>query len=130
MSASVEGIIKIARQARQWAMRNRHKEGFESDLMGMCAISAADLFTRLTKAGFRDVRIAANLGHCFVQCGGYVVDVTATQFGRRAVEVVPVGGASHAHFWCADHVFNSIDELRVHQLDEGWPSQQICDSAR
>lgn len=53
-------------------------------LCGLCGFGSAMLFERFKKEGL-DVQIANAVGHWFVVCEGFLVDVTATQFGQAKI---------------------------------------------
>ncbi len=115
----------IAKQTRKWARdKARQEKSFPPDLNGMCGVATARLFEDLLAAGFSP-EIAINSEHCFVICNGQVVDVTATQFGYRPVEVRPLM-RSQESFWEICSTFRSSEELAEHQKINGWPEEQIA----
>jgi hypothetical protein len=140
-------IKKIAIGVRQWALRHRNKIDADPDLCGMCAIAAGELHKRLSAAGLDStiaLRNSSDEGHAFVICEGYIVDVTATQFGSiyrkakadewgrwthlrraRAVEIVPlVPKKDRPTFWQETSQFKSVDDLIFRQKKSGWPIEQ------
>ena len=140
---SYEDIKKIAQHTRAWAMRNRcwSKNGrvvddngvysyFPKDLCGMCGIAAARLFTNLQDAGYQPqlaMRNSSYDGHCFVIVDGFIVDVTATQFGLKPVEIVPLlPKPKRPIFWRETSLFDSVQQLVVRQKRSGWPDDQIA----
>lgn len=120
----------IASRARRWAMRNRQRAEMPYDLTGMCGIASGKLWSMLTESGFNAriaIRNKVGDGHCFVIVDNYIVDVTATQFGLRAVEVRPAKDARQQHrFWRATKIHNDLHSLRQHQINTGWPSDQVA----
>lgn len=125
---SKEQIVEIATRIREWAERSnrRRKNPFSSDLCGMCAIAAAKLFTELKKAGI-NARLVANDDHCFVQVRDMIVDVTATQFGKKPVLAVRrhiLERESDKIWWRPTYRFDSTKDLRTHQKRSGWPAYQ------
>lgn len=104
---------------------------FGLSLCGMCAIGAARLFTRLQRLGL-DVSLAlaedeeCSVGHCFVVCEGHIVDVTATQFDKRPVEILELAEAPlEAWFWQPVRLFGSVTELARYLDEDGWPENQV-----
>jgi hypothetical protein len=99
-------------------------------LDGFCAFGAVFLFDALREKGLTPKLAVAedddDSGHCFVLCEGHVVDVTATQFGKEAVEIVPVARVSESEwFWVPQRLFSATTEF-VDFLDEAeWPEYQI-----
>lgn len=60
--------------------------------------------------------------HAFVYCQGYIVDVTATQFGIRKEVVVEKNNGKHKRgFWNLNDAlrFKKIENIEKH-LDESW----------
>lgn len=124
-------LRQIAEECRDWAERKNKRMGmpFSSCLCGMCAIAAAELFKRLTKAGFK-ARIAANDEHCFVEIvGGLIVDVTATQFKREPVMIIKrreLEQQLDSAWWKPRKRFTSIAALKEWQVEAGWPECQVA----
>jgi hypothetical protein len=107
-------------------MRNRTKFHSNKSLEFLCAITSVRLFFLLEEAGFSDVKLCVTEAddHAFIQCAGYVVDVTATQFpnnGYKAVEVVPVAQATD-DLWQVGRSFKETEEMRRHF--DHWPEMQ------
>lgn len=124
-------IKQIATQTRRWAMRNRQRAKVPSTLMGMCAIAAGELWSRLTKAGIQSKIAIRNVmceGHCFVIVGEYLVDITATQFNgeMKAVEIRHRAEARKQYnFWRCTKIHDTANQLKQHQARTGWPNHQI-----
>lgn len=107
-------------------MRSRGND-FEAELCGMCAIAAAKLHQNLTDAGIKcviGVRNRKDDAHCFVIAGGFVVDVTATQFHRKPVEIVPLEEAVKHSYWRKTRIAKTPTELLKIQQRSGWPVEQ------
>lgn len=112
-----------------WAKRQAHKAEFGSDRAGLCALASARLCAELELAGFqpavRVVHSARLSGHCFVECEGWLLDVTATQFGLSALEVHPMRRRPRKHFWMRGIVCRSLTELHEALVRHRWPRVQI-----
>lgn len=84
-------VLRIARDVRRCVVRRARREGQPKNLEGLCLRASYMLDHALTRAGFK-ARCVEGLfeeaGHCWVQVGRYIVDITATQFDERAVLVV------------------------------------------
>ena len=116
-------LKETARSARRWAMRHRQKFNCDDDLAGMCAIASGYLHRMLNKAGIESF-LCINHEHCFVLANGYIVDVTASQYGLKPVCILEVEKANQ-EFWFVEQKFKSTPELFEHQLDEWWPFDQM-----
>jgi len=130
MKVDLREVRSIARQARKWAEELAAKSRGEvaSDLCGLCAIAAGHLHKRLRAAGLPSV-LAVNSGHCFVLLGGYVVDVTATQFQgyeRRRILIKKLMDLRNEtegrwqNHWRIEHTAVARRDMRKYQLDQGW----------
>lgn len=128
---SVRGIepevLKIAKEVRDWAEAKADKWNFPSDLMGMCAIAAAELHVRLKRAGYAS-KIGYNSSHCFVIYKDHVLDVTATQFGTY--EKVFVAARGKYIFHKERRVFSDIRDLVRVQRQYHWPLKQRASRLR
>lgn len=54
---------------------------FNSDLGGYCGRAAIQLYLACKKAGIK-IKIFEGIGHAFNEYDGYIIDITATQFGK------------------------------------------------
>jgi hypothetical protein len=120
-------IKRIARRVRRWAERN-HEQCCLSDesLSCMCAIASVRLFQQLRAAGLEDARVCCATEpdyHAFVKCGGYVIDVTATQFSCEytAVEIRPIEEAKD-DIWKVAVTLRTEQEIR--DYFSGWEEDQ------
>lgn len=116
---------KIASETRRWAKRSR--KHFDDDLCGMCAIASARLHANITAQGLSAVIAIRNKiddGHCFVIAYGHVIDITATQFGLKPVEIRPLSVAVKYSFWRKTKIVKDSKELVVFQKKAGWPLDQ------
>ena len=82
-------IRKIASNVRKWAEKNKNKyEAFDDDLCGMCGVATAKLSHELLKKHIKHKLIlvdgseSTGVEHCFIYLDNYIIDVTATQFGK------------------------------------------------
>lgn len=124
----IDQVISIARRVRKWAERtnNRRVWPFNDDLCGMCAIASVKLFKELNAAGITNARICENDEHCFIIWHGYIIDVTATQFGftNEPITVIKVKDVdSYYRFWKAKRVFKCVKKYVEHQRIH-WPGDQ------
>lgn len=103
------------------AARQRH------DLCGMCAIAAAVLHARLVKHGLHAwfvVWHGDGHGHCYVECGDYLIDITASQFGRNEIEIVRKDAKPDEVYWQGQIPFGHLHQLRAHLTCQGWTEDQ------
>lgn len=129
---NMETIRNEARAIRAWCLDNRHrfsKRGFDIDLLGMCAIASARLFDRLVKLGYTPIIAISESGnsgaHVFVVVDDHIIDVTASQFGMREVEIIHTKMA-HQWFWQIYYECDSVIALAKHQQRLNWVSHQIA----
>jgi len=108
-------------------MRNRVKYDTDETLSCMCAVASARLFFKLQDAGFSDAKLCVwednNSAHAFIHCAGYVVDVTATQFGEeyKPIEVRPIEEVTD-EVWRVDTTLVTVEGMREQFKD--WPEYQ------
>ncbi len=125
-------VIVIAKAVRLWTKAQAVEAQYSpGDLMGWCAISAAEMSRR-----FKDAEIDAVIHiqeglecHCFCVVDDHVVDVTATQFYEyrtREVVIMHVKEAEVNEYHQTTKVFGTAAELRRYQKKQGWPSNQIA----
>jgi len=131
MSKKATRIRKIAHGVRVWAeslVASRDEElvpwGADDDLGMMCAISSYRLFTALKKAGLKPA-FAANDEHAFVICDGWIVDVTATQFGHseKVAMVMLDSDEADKSWWLVDSACRTDREL-VEEF-KNWETDQL-----
>jgi hypothetical protein len=102
-------LIKLAKQVRLWAETKSERYDFPTDLSGMCCIVSRKLFRVLKANGLKPkihLRQARWDSHAFVVCNGWIVDVTASQFGKIRVWVVRQEKYATGK-WKTTEVFNS-----------------------
>jgi hypothetical protein len=123
-------IRRVARRVRYWAEQEASKAGIPPNLECFCAIGARKLFQELKKEKFPKLKLAVfddgDEAHCFVLCGNYLVDVTASQFGGSKVVVRHKNRSPDylPYFWKHDHnTFKTVKAFNTYV--EGWPSEQV-----
>lgn len=77
----------LDRAVRSFGGRDAHGHRQARHLGGLCGLASVFLFDRLTEEGFRPQLVMGD-GHYFIECHGWLVDVTATQFGQPSVVVL------------------------------------------
>lgn len=119
-------IKQIARSVRAWA----EKQDSPSDLSEWCGICSYRLLKKLgkelSKKGFTS-HLALSDCHAFVLIGGYIVDVTATQFGHRN-KVMFAKSAHHCsdkYAWCVDTKIHWKNTQALKKEFKTWPDYQI-----
>jgi hypothetical protein len=132
-------IRSVATSTRKWAEINRGH--FASDLGGMCAKAAAELFKRLTEKGVKcQIGYSRGIGgHCYVivlDVIEWVIDVTATQFNHKlfggidrswpAVVFMRLEDVKDDWYHNPDRRFDSVEEFREWQVKDNWPVDQLC----
>lgn len=80
-------LIKIAHQVRVLIERGNEKHKLYPPSLNQCCLTASVmLFDNLVSAGFRPILVSSRT-HMFVVCDGYLIDITATQFGFENVVI-------------------------------------------
>jgi hypothetical protein len=121
--SNLETIYAIAHDVRLWAEYYAEDADFPKDLGGLCAIASGELHARLKRNGISSTIVlyeGFELGHCFVEAEGHVVDVTATQFHNVKEKVVlrPIEEARDWNWWTSTKRFESVRDLKNYQ--HGW----------
>jgi hypothetical protein len=142
MKPDLVKIREIGTRVRNLCLK-KYEKRFSSSLAECCAIASGRLYKELVKEGFKPVIVETtytdrneedDYGHCYILVDGYVLDVTATQFGQSEPVCLFKYGVhkskrekSEFWYWYSDNqkYFNSIKELRKQQFRENWPCEQI-----
>jgi hypothetical protein len=135
-------LIRIASNVRKWAEKARPRNR-PKNLEFMCGRASGELFKRLAAAGFNPT-IVIGACHAFIECDGYVLDVTATQFNHwnfleavhtdcglphrepyKAVEVVTRRKAKKDPLWMPERKwpakrFTNLKAALAYQKKQGW----------
>jgi len=78
-------IRKVAIETRKLISDNRKALGTSSaSLAGLCGHASLALAHNLRKEGL-PAEIAQGVGHWFVKCGSFLVDITASQFSQGKI---------------------------------------------
>lgn len=90
----VRGISKLVREkVKSWVSQNEAID--QEDLCGACAIASVALCEVLRHKGYKATLMATeseNMGcHFWVEVSGYIIDITATQFGGPQVAIFKRG---------------------------------------
>lgn len=127
----LQRITLAAYNARRQAEKRASETGFSSDLHCFCARGSAILFRHLKKMGFRPKIVMSTDGHwahVWVRCSGYLVDITASQFDRGDVEIIPLKKVPNEWYWGEPRAeFNSVEDLQVDQIHKHWPVEQVAE---
>ena len=125
----LEIVAAVAYQVREWAEAYAEDAHFDDDLCGLCAIASGELHSRLKRKGIDSTLHLFEgewWGHCFVEVGEYVVDVTVTQFDvKDKVAIEPITMARKHPFWNSHKAFNTVKNLKKYQRQTRWPSEQV-----
>jgi|SRR5689334_11094793 len=115
--------IRIAKKIRRWAVKYRKIGYFPDDLEGMCGIAAVALMRALERHGMQ-ARIGLSNCHAYVIYKGYVLDVTATQFGKAPVVCRRQRDIYiEEDWWTTRREFKSYEDFIASQQD--WAEGQI-----
>lgn len=121
--------LNAARRARRAVERyrdeyNRANKDLQicADLEGLCAIASVKLFNELQKEGIKATIVEGDC-HAFVMYKGYVIDVTAEQFGEPFIVCRPFVSTE---WWEVQAYFKTVKSFIAHQKRVGWPDDQIA----
>lgn len=65
-------------------------------------------------------------GHCYVECSGYLVDITASQFGASEIEIHDLAAKPPGRpYWRDRHRFRDVKSLQDYVLRFGWDETEI-----
>lgn len=122
-------LVREAKSVYEWGRRN----GGDEELSCWCAITAFELFRRFRRQKLNPTFFYVTdgyAGHCFVQCLGYIVDVTAKQFvyNLNNIEVRKTNPDNY-WFWktedCEEVKVNKSHSTRqIQKLLKDWPNCQ------
>ena len=124
-------VIETAALARLWAEEraSRLDDSDPDDLSCYCAIASVKLSMLLTAAAIKHrIAMADDLcgSHVFVLVDGWIVDVTATQFGVDDKIFVKHERAPDLRwFHKITRTFGDVHSLVLWQLKKGWPKDQM-----
>ncbi len=122
-------VLPIAKKVREWTQQRADRANYNPyDLCGWCAISAAQLFRELRRAGI-DAELHYVSGHCFTVVEDHIVDVTAAQFDEFRnvdINIIHIKEAEQHWYYQSSKSFGNPTELREHQHKEKWPRKQIA----
>lgn len=133
---SKKDLIQVAKEVRKWAF-NSFGEDAPDDLNCFCAICSFEIFRRLKSSGHKPIFHQINCpsgseSHCIVECEGYSIDVTATQFNdyHSAVNVFPKSqtmlGQIYCWYWDLKHsVFKGKTRKDIAKIMSVWEESQI-----
>ena len=118
-----------ATSVRRWAEKYAKLHDHFDDLCGMCAIASGELWRRLRLIGGKPVFCYVDDGegdaHVFIECDGYLIDVTATQFEENRVVVRRKKSAwAQRDWWKATWRCRSITAFKAQQIKDQWPTDQ------
>jgi len=128
-------VRAVAEEVRDWAEDLALKRDKYQDkcLNGYCAIASAELHKRLSKEGIRATLHLSiqSCGSCHVYCvvSDYIVDVTATQFRElrdQPIYIIHHREGQQYYFYDDTEVFDDHRALRRHQVQTGWPQDQVA----
>jgi hypothetical protein len=123
-------IIAIARAVREWAEERAAQFG-DSDpqLSCYCAIASAKMSLMLNEAGIKHrigYAYAPIGGHMFILIDGWIVDVTATQFGEDEKILVRHTHATRLPWYHrVKQTFMSAQTMLRWQERNRWPEEQM-----
>jgi hypothetical protein len=113
------------------AKRHAHGPGRSGgeDLNGSCAIASALLMIELRRQGLDAEVVVWSIptqGHCYVECSGYLVDITAAQFGASDIEIHDLSAKPKERpYWRGRHRFRDVKSLQDYLLRFGWDEAEV-----
>lgn len=132
-------LRSVATEVRAQAETRGAAAGFPEGLCGFCALGSRLLFRALKREGLSPELVLAiwpedhfawyltrptitqeQYSHCYVLCEGYVLDVTASQFGQPNVVVRRKHSAARERFWRPSARYRSEGGLIYRLRRDGW----------
>jgi len=122
-------VRQIAKRVRNWGERLQQAVGMNEpsaqfwfeDLGMMCGVCTYKLFKELTAAGYSPV-FANSDCHAFILLDGYIVDVTATQFGVTRKVMIRKHKKKEAFEWTVVEAYHNQEHVDLRTRD--WPKDQ------
>jgi hypothetical protein len=110
------------------------------DLAGMCARCSGRLYTELKEHGIRTIICESEYtdtssyidfdgNHVFLMWKEYVIDVTATQFGKYPKVMIRKLYTLSKRQWEVRRTHKDTKSLHKYQVSTGWPPDQTVDIA-
>ena len=115
-------LVRVAHKVRDaYEELARREACWPENLCGLCMRASVQLFWAAKYFGI-EMQIIGGVGHCYTMCDGYIVDVTATQFGEiERVLVVSPNEVDTYHSrccWKKDRICTSVDDAYSGIWDE------------
>lgn len=116
LRAELEALVTVEDPNQKDGYGNGCKllDGDLPDLCGACMYGSIMVFNALKELG-RDPRLVEGDGHWFTHCDGYLIDITASQFGMKDVEVRLIDAVDDKtqRFWVPVKITKSIRRMHV-----------------
>lgn len=118
-------VVKIAKKLRRKADRDtKIQSDYGKTLGGACAIMSLYLWRYLHRQGIR-CQVRWSDGHCFVTYGNKIVDITATQFGKKQ-KVYIADFKNHPECWWQQEPNGQARTIRELDANETeWVSPEL-----
>jgi len=115
---TLEEICSNLRQELEDIYWDNEQVFWDEYLCGACGVAAYTLTQRLIRLGY-DAKFCWNSwdGHCFTEIDGYILDVTATQYGAEPICIIPIDEICQS-FW-EKYIHVDIDD--IDDIFDGWP---------
>jgi hypothetical protein len=125
-----ERVLNIAREVREWAERRGAEYGdTDATLSCYCAIASAKMSMILASEGIKHrigYAYAPIGGHMFILKDGWIIDVTATQFGEDEKILVRHTHATRLPWYHrVKQTFMSAQTMLRWQEKNRWPEEQM-----
>lgn len=112
---SKQGLVRVAVDVRR-ELESFKEQGWDlpADLCGFCMYGSIMVWQALKRLGRRPL-LVEGAGHWFTHCDGYLIDVTASQFGEVDVVVRSLNGLelrSGQDYWNVRKTSETIKGIR------------------
>lgn len=124
-------VLKILKETRKWAEEIAFRKKGPSDLTGMCAIASRRILTELIKVGLNaEIAVSEDENdhsrmHAFVIYDGHILDVTASQFGKKKICVMKATEKNLQDWWKPKDKFFSGSGLIKYQHSIDWCTDEV-----
>jgi len=120
-------IRKLGYRVRKKFDQISRKEGGSDSLEGYCARASA-ILSKLLDENHIDHDLVYGDCHVYIECDGYIVDTTSTQFseklGRVTVRSKEKMPKKNWWWWRTSRRFDSVEHLQRWQIGLRWPKEQ------
>lgn len=129
----ISKVEKICVDVRRWVENTQEQyQIWQDDLCGSCGIASYLIWLQLDKLGYNPL-LCFGIGHVFVLCQSYLIDVTASQFDAEEFNDIIITqyqfNLRQYPFWSTGkgYIFNKKTIKQAKNIINDWPNVQRWD---